>query len=661
MAKADKGGKGGRGRRRPLWPFVKWFLVAAVWLGLAGLVFGAWLAYDLPGIEKLAQIERRAGVTLLAADGSILATYGDLYGEPVNLRELPAHVPAAVLATEDRRFYTHFGIDPIGILRALYVDLRDWRLAQGGSTITQQLAKNVFLTPERSVRRKGQEFLLALWLEHHFSKDEILTLYLNRMYFGAGTYGIGAAARRFFGKDPRSLSLYEAAMLAGMLKAPARTNPLSDPVLAAGRARVALANMVAAGYLSQADVARAAEDALTAPTVVAAPLGQYFADWVLDQVSDYVGYSERDLVVFTTLDPRLQRLAEQALAERFDEEGEKLGIGQAALAALDPGGAVVAMVGGRDYGQSQFNRATQARRQPGSAFKPFVYLAGFEHGLTPASRLFDGPIAVGNWRPANFDDRYYGDVSLREGFARSLNSVAVQISERVGYARVVEVARRLGIGTEMTVAPSLALGTSEVTLLDLTAAYATFANRGDGVWPHGIIEVRDAAGGILYRRQGSGPGQVVKPRVLAAMLDVMSSAVEWGTGKAARLDRPVAGKTGTSQDYRDAWFVGFTAELVCGVWLGNDDGKPMAKVTGGGAPARLWHAFMVKALAGLPPRLFAVPVGDAVAEAAPQPAGKTPSAFGGGFLDFLEQTLGLGARPNSDQGKLPRKRERDSR
>jgi penicillin-binding protein 1A len=446
-----------------------------------------------------------------------------------------------------------------------------------------------------------------------------------------------------------------------MLKAPARTNPLSDPVLAAGRARVALANMVAAGYLSQADVARAAEDALTAPTVVAAPLGQYFADWVLDQVSDYVGYSERDLVVFTTLDPRLQRLAEQALAERLDEEGEKLGIGQAALAALDPGGAVVAMVGGRDYGQSQFNRATQARRQPGSAFKPFVYLAGFEHGLTPASRLFDGPIAVGNWRPANFDDRYYGDVSLREGFARSLNSVAVQISERVGYARVVEVARRLGIGTEMTVAPSLALGTSEVTLLDLTAAYATFANRGDGVWPHGIIEVRDAAGGILYRRQGSGPGQVVKPRVLAAMLDVMSSAVEWGTGKAARLDRPVAGKTGTSQDYRDAWFVGFTAELVCGVWLGNDDGKPMAKVTGGGAPARLWHAFMVKALAGLPPRLFAVPVGDAVAEAAPQPAGKTPSAFGGGFLDFLEQTLGLGARPNSDQGKLPRKRERDSR
>jgi penicillin-binding protein 1A len=319
------------------------------------------------------------------------------------------------------------------------------------------------------------------------------------------------------------------------------------------------------------------------------------------------------------------------------------------------------MVGGRDYGQSQFNRATQAHRQPGSAFKPFVYLAGFEHGLTPASRLFDGPIAVGNWRPANFDDRYYGDVSLREGFARSLNSVAVQISERVGYARVVEVARRLGIGTEMTVAPSLALGTSEVTLLDLTAAYATFANRGDGVWPHGIIEVRDAAGGILYRRQGSGPGQVVKPRVLAAMLDVMSSAVEWGTGKAARLDRPVAGKTGTSQDYRDAWFVGFTAELVCGVWLGNDDGKPMAKVTGGGAPARLWHAFMVKALAGLPPRLFAVPVGDAVAEAAPQPAGKTPSAFGGGFLDFLEQTLGLGARPNSDQGKLPRKRERDSR
>ncbi len=601
MAKRKKRERTKR-RRRRIWPLVKWTLVGIIWAVFAAAILAGWLAYDLPGVEKLANIERRPSVTLLASDGSLLATYGDLYGEPVNLRELPPYVVEAVLATEDRRFYGHYGIDPIGIARAIYVNLRDWTLAQGGSTITQQLAKNVFLTPERSLRRKGQELLLAWWLEWHFAKDEILTLYLNRMYLGAGTYGLDAAARKFFGKTPPSLTLYESAMLAGMLRAPSRTNPLSDPALAAGRARLVLANMVRAGYLSADEAAAAGRDDVVAQSATPAPVGQYFADWVLDQVADYVGFTDRDLVVMTTLDPRAQRIAESALSGMLAKEGEALGAAQGALVAIEPSGRVRAMVGGRDYRQSQFNRAAQARRQPGSAFKPFVYLAGFERGLAPKSVFFDGPLAIGNWRPANYQGKYFGAVTLREAFARSLNSVAVQVSEKVGRRRVAEAATRLGLAIAPGFGPSIALGVDEVTLLDLTAAYATFANKGYGVWAHGIVEVRDNRGALLYRREGSGAGRLVRPREVAAMVDVMSAVVAWGTGRGAALDRPAAGKTGTSQDFRDAWFVGFTAELVTGVWMGNDDGKPMAKVTGGSGPARLWRAFMAEALAGLPAR-----------------------------------------------------------
>ncbi len=630
-------------RRRPrrvLWALFKWSLIGAIWTGVLAVLGVGWLAYDLPDVGRLAHIERRPAVTLIAADGSLLATYGDLYGEPVNLQQLPAYVPQAVLATEDRRFYRHFGIDPIGLARAAYVNLRHWRIAQGGSTITQQLAKNVFLTPARTLRRKGQELLLAWWLEWHFTKEEILTLYLNRMYFGAGTYGIDAAARKFFGKAPGRLSLYEAAMLAGMLRAPSRTNPLSDPNLAADRTRLVLDGMAAAGYLSADQVARAAEEKAESRFAAVAPLGQHFADWVLDQVSSYVGYSERDLVVLTTLEPAWQRIAEAEVAGLLDREGETLGAEQAALVALERDGAVRVMVGGRDYRRSQFNRAAQALRQPGSAFKVFVYLAGFERGLSPDAVFFDTPISVGGWRPANFQNKYYGNVTLREAFARSLNSVAVQVSERAGRAAVVEAAGRLGITSRLGSGPSIALGADEVTLVDLTGAYGVFLNEGYGVWPHGIVEVRDSGGTMLYRREGSGPGRLVQARPLAAMLDILSATVAWGTGKAAQPGRPAAGKTGTSQDFRDAWFVGFTAELVAGVWLGNDDGRPMAKVTGGAAPARLWRAFMTKALVGAPVRplpgpAYLPPASVKVAKAGPPAA----SADGGGANADLQKAL----------------------
>ncbi|MGH6959477.1 MAG: transglycosylase domain-containing protein, partial [Dongiaceae bacterium] len=564
---------------------------------------------------------------LLAADGTMLATYGDLYGQTVRLAELPPYLPQAVLATEDRRFYGHFGLDVIGLARAAYVNLRQWRLLQGGSTITQQLAKNIFLTPDRTVRRKGQEMLLALWLERNFSKDEILTLYLNRVYFGAGTYGVDAAARKFFGKPASGVTPFEAAMLAGLLRAPSAFNPVNDEATAAGRARLVLRNMVAADYLTEDQATAIAQGAATAPrSAVAGRTGRHFADWVLDQVSSYVGFVDRDLVVVTTLDRRLQHLAEAQLVQLLDAEGTKRDASQAALVALRPDGAVRAMVGGRDYATSQFNRATQALRQPGSAFKPFVFLAGLERGLVPESRLVDTPIRIEGWQPDNYEGRYYGDVTLREAFARSLNSVAVQVSEQVDHKRVVEVARRLGITAELTPGPSIALGSSGVSLLELTGAYATFDNGGYGVWPRGIEEIRDRGGAVLYRREGSGPGMVVDPGHVASMLDLMSAVVDWGTGKAAKLRRPAAGKTGTGQDFRDAWFIGFTAELVTGVWIGNDDNTPMKKVTGGGLPAQLWHAFMAAALDEQPARPLPMPA--VPAQVAAIDTGLEPAASG---------------------------------
>ncbi|MBX6323977.1 MAG: PBP1A family penicillin-binding protein, partial [Rhodospirillaceae bacterium] len=541
-----RGGDRAAPRRRLAWRLLRWCGFAALLglIGLAGLV--AWLAQGLPDTSHLDPARHAASITLLDADGGVLATYGDIQGAPVRLEDLPPYLPQAVLATEDRRFYHHFGIDPIGLLRALYVNLRAGRAVQGGSTITQQVAKNLFLTPARTFRRKGQELLLALRLEHDLTKDQILSLYLNNVYFGAGTYGVDAAARRYFGKPASQVTLYEAAMLAGLLRAPSRANPFADPALADRRARLVLDNMVTAGYLDAGEAARVAADhAATAQSIADTRIGRYFADWVVDQVAGFVGFNDRNLVVRTTLDPALQRMAEEEVARLLDDAGTRKQAGEAALVAMTPDGAVRAMVGGRDYDRSQFNRAVQARRQPGSVFKTFVYLAAMEHGLTPDTVMVDAPIAIRGWSPENYEGRYYGEVTLREAFARSLNSVAVQLLQRIGVDRVIKAARRLGIVSDLLPSPSLALGTSEVSLLELTAAYATFDNRGRGVLPHAILEIRDGDGRMLYRRAGSGPGEVVAPRQVGQMLDLMQAVVRWGTGRAAALDRPAAGKTGT--------------------------------------------------------------------------------------------------------------------
>jgi penicillin-binding protein 1A len=574
-------------------------VLTALWaLILGGGVLG-YFALTLPDTSQLSVAERRPSLTILAADGSTIASYGDLFGEPLTLHEMSPSLPQAVIATEDRRFYDHFGIDPIGTLRAAFADLRAGHVVEGGSTITQQLAKILFLTPERSLTRKIRETLLALWLEHRFSKDEILEIYLNRVYLGAGAFGVDAAAHRYFGKSAAHLNLFESAVIAGLLKAPTRFSPTRDREAAAGRAVQVLQNMVEAGYISAERAAIARKEGAELAHV-GRPGARYFADWVADQIHDFAGAGERDLVVRTTFDPHLQAEAETAIADILGRYGARDRVGQGALVAMSPDGAVRAMVGGRDYGESQFNRATQAQRQPGSAFKPFVYLAGLEAGMHPQDRLVDAPIRIGNWHPRDYLNHYRGEITLAEALAQSVNSIAVQVAERAGIRRVIAVANRLGITSKLAADASIALGTGEVNLLELVSAYAPFANGGNGVLAYGIAEIRDRNGAVVYRRAGSGPGPVIAPRYVAMMNRMLEGVVSHGTGRAAALPRPVAGKTGTTQDYRDAWFIGYTADLVTGVWFGNDDNTPTRRVAGGSLPAAAWHQFMLAATSGRP-------------------------------------------------------------
>jgi penicillin-binding protein 1A len=590
-----------------------------LWLGVLGGGIIGYFALTLPDTSRLAQSQRRPSVTILAADGSLLTTYGDLFGRPLLLKQMSPYLPQAVIATEDRRFYSHFGIDPIGLARAAMADLAAGHVVEGGSTITQQLAKNLFLTPERSLGRKIREILLALWLEHRFTKNEILEIYLNRVYLGAGTYGVDAAAHRYFGISAARLDLYQSAMIAGLLKAPARFNPTRDRELAAARTAQVLSNMVEAGYISQSEAAAASREAGALGVVSGTRPGtRYFADWIAAQVTDFAGPDSRDLTVVTTLDPRMQAAAERVVAATIARDGARASVSQGALVAMSPDGAVRAMVGGRSYDASQFNRATQAERQPGSAFKPFVYLAGLEAGLRPSDHFVDGPIQVGGWRPRDYGGRYQGDMTLAEALAQSVNTIAVQVALRAGVDNIVAVAHRLGIASPLTRDASIALGTDEVNLLELTAAYAPFANGGTGVWPYGIAEVRDSRGHVVFRRAGSGPGRVVAPELEGEMNEMLAGVVDHGTGRDAQLPRPAAGKTGTTQDYRDAWFIGYTADLVAGVWLGNDDNAPMNKVTGGSLPAETWRRFMLAATRSMPLRaLPSAPPSGIAAVAAP--------------------------------------------
>jgi penicillin-binding protein 1A len=571
-----------------------WLAAGAVWGGVAVGAVIAFYALQLPSIGALMDETRRPGITLLARDGSLLATGGEFYATPRAVRDLPPHVWQAVVAIEDRRFFNHFGIDIIGLTRAIVVNLTEGRSAQGGSTLTQQVAKNVFLTNEKSLKRKVQEALLALWLERRYSKEQILGIYLNRVYLGGGAWGIDAASQRYFGKPATQLNLYEAAAIAGLLRAPTRLTPIRDPVATAGRAQVVLDAMVRANFIPEAAAQAAIASGAPMLGQIAAPRpGRHFADWVMEELGDIVPI-DRDLVVQTTLDPALQRQTEEKLAAMLAQEGGERKIGEGAAVILDPDGAIRAMVGGRDYRRSQFNRAL-APRQPGSSFKPFVFLAAMEAGWTAESRVEDSPLRIGSWTPDNYDRRFRGSVSLSQALAESLNIPTVRLAQDVGIKKVISLAHRLGIRAKLPANLAVALGAGEVTLLDLTGAYAALANGGKAAWPYGILSIRDRAGALLWQGEPIGDA-LIDPPIAASMRAMLRGVITHGTGKAAGVaGEGAVGKSGTTSDYRDAWFVGWdsTQGRVAGVWLGNDDNSPMARVTGGDVPAKLWAWLML--------------------------------------------------------------------
>jgi penicillin-binding protein 1A len=585
-------------------------------------------------------------VTFLDRSGNEIGSRGIRHDDSIPLAQYPDYLIDAVLATEDRRFYQHFGIDPSGTVRALAADLMAGTAVQGGSSISQQLAKNLFLTSERSVERKVKEAFLALWLESRLSKDAILKLYLDRAYMGGGTFGIEAASQFYFGKSARDVSLAEAAMLAGLFKAPTRFAPSVNLPAARARANVVLDNLVAAGSLTEGQVFGARASPATAidrgdgnsPNYDArAP--NYYLDWAFDEMRKLVetfptSMIRRDFVARTAIDMSTQRAAETAIETSLREYGRAYHATQSAAVLMDLDGGVRAMVGGRDYGQSQFNRAVDARLQPGSSFKPYVYVTALASGMKPTSIVDDVPICIGNWCPENYGHSYGGRMTLTSALTQSINTVAVQLSivigrgnPEAGRAKIVETAKKMGLRTPLPDVPSLPLGADEVTVLDHTGAYATFPNLGKTAIPHAIVEVRIPNGQVVWRfpRDGKKPEQVISPPQATQMIYMMNKVVEDGTGKRAMLDGVrAAGKTGTTNAYRDAWFVGFTGNYVCGVWFGNDDHSPTKRLTGGALPAATWHEIMtsahrgidVKNLPGLPPN----PAGPTIAERkTPQP------------------------------------------
>jgi penicillin-binding protein 1A len=570
-----------RSRKRRVFSWLlRWGFIASVWLTLAGVVTVLWFARDLPRPEAALDAVRRPSLTLQDRSGRVIATFGDVVGEPLRLKDFSPFLPAAVVAVEDRRFYHHSGIDLIGLLRAAWVNVTAGRVVQGGSTLTQQVAKTLFLTNVRSTKRKVQELLLTLWLERHFSKQEILEIYLNRVYLGAGAWGMDAAAKTYFNVSARRVTLAQAAVLAGLPRAPSRFNPRVNPGAALVRGKEVLGTMVDSGAITAEQAQAAAEQIVFPPSPVAPG---WFADWVADQ-SQLVLAPDADAVVRTTLDNRDQAVAENRLSALLDGPGVAANAGEGAVVILDAAtGAVRAMVGGRNFRGSPFNRAVLARRQPGSAFKPFVWLTALETGMTPGDRVLDGPIRIGNWSPVNFERRYLGEVTLEEALAQSINTASVRLLLRSGGAKAVaSTAARLGIADKLPKDASLALGTGEVGLLELTAAYAPFFNGGNRVVPYGLD------------RTPHQPEPIISASEAAMMARMLGAVVSRGTGRAAAVaGHVVAGKTGTTQDFKDAWFIGCVRGVLIGVWFGNDDNEPMKGVLGGGLPARLFHDIAV--------------------------------------------------------------------
>lgn len=580
-------------QKKSSWRWVRAFLNLVVWGTILGVVFLLFFAFDLPDIRGLESGTRRPSITLLDRQGHVFATYGDLHGKPLKISQMSPYVPQAVIAIEDKRFYHHFGVDPVGLTRALYTNLRHKRTVQGGSTITQQLAKTIFLTPERTLKRKVQELLLSFWLEYTFTKDQILSIYLNRVYLGAGTYGIDAAAFKYFKKSTKDLNLEEAALLAGLLQSPSRYALTNNPEKGWNRAKTVLARMLEQNRISRGEydqaLARLGHRSLT---LSKGSSMRYYADWIVGTIGGYVGDPNQDLVVHTTYDGPAQLVCEEALNQVLEAHPES-NVGEGAVLVLSPSGAVHAMVGGRDYGASKFNRAAQAVRQPGSSFKTFIYLAALEAGYDPEQSIPDTPITFGTWTPKNSGWKTRGEVPLKYGMIHSINTVTVRLAAQVGVQPIIRLVRRFGISRDLDPNLTIALGASVMTPLEMSGVYATLANGGFIARPYGIQQITNREGQVLYRRE-SDPERIIDPQVLHDMRGMMKGVVDQGTGHRAKLPFNAYAKTGTSQENRDAWFMGFTDHLVAGVWLGNDDDSPMDAVGGSTLPAEIWKIIMMR-------------------------------------------------------------------
>lgn len=565
-----------------------------LFLGITLLIYLTYCFLTLPNINEAVSRTRQPSTTIIAENGNEIRSFGTVYSEVIHADELPKYVVDAIISTEDRRFFSHFGFDAISFTRAMIANIFAGRYVQGGSTITQQVAKNLFLTSKKNIKRKTQELLLAFWLEYKFTKEQILTLYLNRVYLGTGTYGIEAASQKYFGKSSRDMNVMEAAIIAGMLKAPSRYNPAASQERAINRAKVVLQNMVNNRVLSKDDAQKALDMPIGPEKSYKVEDANYFADWVYNDVNDYIGERDSDVYVSTTLDQDLQETASKVLRETIKNNASR-NVTQGAIVVLGLDGAVKAMVGGANYNKSQFNRATQALRQPGSAFKPFIYLTALQDGWKPDEIIYDTPLSVGKWRPSNADKKYYGAVSLTFALSRSLNLATVNLAESLKKNKIIKNAKRMGITTPIQNTPSLALGTFEVKVLDMATAYTTIANGGFAVWPYAIKEVYSNDGYQLYQRNASDPKRILNKNDVKDLTAMLEEVVKSGTGKRAKLSGFSAGKTGTSQDNRDAWFVGFNDKYVTAVWLGNDDSSPMKGVSGSNLPADIWKKVMSNA------------------------------------------------------------------
>ena len=656
MANAQPPGRGSGGgpddgaprrRRSPLQSFIYWTLVAGVWLLIFAVAFFAVFSVDLPDTSKLYEVKRQPSVSYLDRSGGLIAVRGSQYAPPVNLDRLPPYVPKAFIAIEDRWFYWHPGFNPWGILRSQVYDMthRGAGPLRGGSTITQQLARNLFLTPNQTYRRKAQELILAMWLELKFSKKQILELYLNRVYFGAGAYGIEAASQRYFGKPAAQLSLGEAALLAGMMKGPTRYSPVAATDRAARRATIVLDEMTRIHAITPAERDAAIKTPVVVNPILANQRAQYFTDYVDDQVRQLVGEPTEDLVVETTLDLPLQASAEQALKAGV-AAARTQGVQQGALVSLDGEGRVRAYVGGVNYLQSQFDRVTQARRQAGSSWKPFVYLTAMEAGRTPDTPVVDEPITIGNWTPRNYTGKYLGPITLEVALKESINTVAARLANEVGTANVAATAHRLGIVSPIQLSPSMALGAVEVSPMEMAQAYAPFSNGGVYARGYAIERIRTASGRVLYDHgvgaQDKRP--VIGQPALGEMIRMMRQVIASGTGtRAAVGGYDLAGKTGTTSDYRDAWFIGYTGGFTTAVWLGKDDNTPMRRVTGGGPPAGIWHDYMVQVL----PRLKVQPIPGGESAPPPQPEEGGPADAIGAIINGVRDLL------HGDEAELP--------